>query len=356
MLTGKRNSVVVAVALALAGCGGSGNGNGGGGAEGGSSQLRESNPRIKSISYDVGQDRSADLIQTWFYDSSGRVVRIESENLTDSTAVTSTTQYEYSAEGLVRVSESDSGDERTYSYQNGRVASVTRSDGEVKTYRYNSAGRLIEHTQNRPYCDDFELAADASTGSATFRYSYDGGRISSIATSDDTYSIDITYGAGNRINRIVSTESCGSETTLVEETTLNYDSQGRAQSVEVAAFTEPGGLLDFNDQTTLTRDDLGRVIVREETDLLTNTVLERLERTFNTSGFPASDSIAFNSQSAFFARQNTTATYTYEEGRCVISYSADPSISALLDAVLPLSSFSEEAALLCGYPLDTGLF
>jgi YD repeat-containing protein len=322
---------------------------GGGGSGGGTAAplLTETQPRVKSISYDFSQDESIDRIDTYTYDEMGRVISVNVELLGDLQNGAGITQYEYSDDGLIRVTDSDSGLERLIGYDNGWVSTITNSNGERLTFRYNNAGRLIEMDTSESACDDLE---PAQSDGSTFEYRYDGDLLTSVSTTDGAVTSAISYNARNAIVRLVNTDTCSTDNEETDELVITYDSQGLPSSIDDRGFYN--GSLEFHDETTIQRDALGRTETITERDVLTDTVTETRTRVYGDDGLPASDSLVYANTGSFFLRQDVTLTFTYEDASCVLSYSVDPSRLAVLDAVLPSTGFAGEEALLCGYPLD----
>ncbi len=335
-----------AVTLAVVACGG---GDGAGDSAGNGNGLPiETSSRVKTISFDYSRNETIDRIETYFYDDLGRVSRIEFQDLESTPAVTTTRQYEYSDDGLIRVSESDTGDERVISYQNGRVAAISDSDGDQQTFRYDSGGRLIEDMENDPVCDDFSVAAEGDT---TRVYDYTDGRLSSIDSTDGAFTSAITYNAQSQLQSLLVTENCGDDFDESDELTISYDSLGLVTSLEQRSFSG-SNILFAQELTSIERDDQGRVSRIVERDVLSDTVFQTRNREYNDDGLPIADTLVFNSPSQFFVMRDTTITFSYEDASCVVSYSVNPSRLAIIDALLPSVSFAEEDALLCGYLLD----
>lgn len=339
-------STLLPLALVLSGCGGGG----GSITDGGNNRLSETNPRIKSVSVDYSQDGSVDLVQTYFYDNSGRISRIESQDIANPGAGVTTKQYEYTDNKLTRVS--DGNNETTYTYENGLLTAISDSDGAQRTLRYDNSGSLLEHTENSGADCDRDPGAQPADNATTHVFSYTGNRVVSINAADGTISAALTYNDKNQIKTITTTEDCGNYGER-DEVILSYDSRGLASTVDYLYYTLPDNTLMSHDRSIVTRDDQGRVVSVVERDQLTDTVLQTRNRTYGNDGLPTTDTVIFTNQtSTFFVYRDTTVTYAYEDASCVISYTADPTRLVILDSILPWSNYAEEPALLCGYPLD----
>lgn len=333
------------LALVVSGCGG-----GGSFSDGGDNRVSVTNPRIKSVSVDYSQDGSIDLIQTYFYDVSGHISRIESQNIENPGSGVTTKQYEYTDNKLIRVT--DGNNETTYTYENGLLTTISDSDGFRRTLGYDNSGRLIEHTDNEGADCDRDPAALPIDNTTTQAYSYSDNKVVSIRTVDGTITADLSYNDNNQLETILTTENCG-DYGEKEEIILSYDSQGFATMVDYIYSTLPDNTLSSHDRSIVIRDNQGRVVSIVERDQLTNTVLQTTNRTYGTNGLPTTDAVIFaNQTSTFFVYRDTTVTYTYEDASCIVSYTADPTRMVILDSILPWSKYAEEPALLCGYPLD----
>ena len=317
--------------------------------------VRNTNPRVKTISFDFSQDGTINQTTTYFYDDSGRVTRIELEDLDNPQFEPDITEYEYSIDGIARVNERDVEIETLISYENGRVSTIADSDGDQRSYRYDSSGRLVGQTENENICDDFDFTV-LEDGNTNVLYEYTDNRVTAINSTDDlnnTRDITASYNEQNQVRQLSIVENCDDDSSSneVDQIFLTYDSMGLP--VEIESISAIGNSLISDEVTTITRDEQGRVTQTVDRNVLSDTVIETRTLSYGENGLPATETVEFDNSSTFFTRTNTTITYTYEDASCVLSYSIDPARLALIDATINSNpSLTNSEALLCGYPFD----
>ena len=211
---------------------------------------------------------------------------------------------------MLRVSDSDSGEDRIFTYEDGLVSAILESGGELNTFRYDTSGNLIEQTANEPYCDDFSTD-QIPEGTSTLVYGYSGNLLNSISTTDGSYTAEILYNLQNQLATFITVDNCAGPSGDAEEITITYDGLGAPQNIDIRSFVGPERFLLSHDDTTIVRDNLGRVSSIVERDLTDNTVSETRTRVYGDNGLPLSDEVVFDNQSSFLVFQNTTICLLY---------------------------------------------